>query len=82
VPGADRYEVTLHGEDLQVKSRVAFVPDAGHGARPDASVTITAATISEMTASGQSLFWRVTAYRGGDSIASSAMRQLSVPATR
>jgi hypothetical protein len=68
VAGADRYEVTLHGEDLRETMRLP--------AGVEASMTLPPETITALTAANPILFWRVTAYRGGDPIACSAMRQL------
>jgi hypothetical protein len=68
VSGADRYEVTLYGEDLRETMRLP--------AGPEASVTIPLETVNAVTAANPILFWRVTAYRGGDPVARSAMRQM------
>lgn len=74
VPDADRYEVTLHGEDLQPGTRIP--------AGPEPTLTVPAGALDAQATPGGMLFWRVTAYRGGDALAQSPLQPLDAAAPR
>ena len=71
VPGAERYDVMIHGVDLLEILRL----DAGS----ELSVRLAAGDADRICSSQGSCFWRVAAYGGGEEIAQSRIRPLSLP---
>lgn len=70
VSGAERYDVVIHGVDLLEILRL----DAGS----DLSVRLAADDADRICSAPGSCFWRVAAYAGGEKVAQSRIRPLSL----